>query len=125
MEYIKTDKAPEAIGHYSQAIKTENMLFVSGQIPIDPQTGRIVRDNFKEAANLVIQNLLNIVEAADLTLENVVKVTVYLRDISYFKEFNEIYGNYFSAHKPARVVVEVSNLPKDVDLEIDAICVTK
>jgi 2-iminobutanoate/2-iminopropanoate deaminase len=123
MKYVFTEKAPAAIGAYSQAVQVGNMLFVSGQIPIIPETGEMVRDDFEKSVNVVLKNIINIVKAADMRIENIVKVTVYLNDISNFKKFNEIYSSLFFEHKPARAVVEVSNLPKDADIEIEAICV--
>ncbi len=117
---VYTDRAPKPIGPYSQGVKVGPWLFVSGQIPIDPATGEVIKD-FREAVKRVLENIKAIVEAAGGSLENVVKVTVYLRDVSKFGEFNEIYSQYFPKDPPARVVVEVSNLPKDVDLEIEAI----
>jgi len=121
MEYVFTEKAPKPVGPYSQAVKVGAWLFISGQIPIDPTTGQIIRDDFRKASRQVLENIKAIVEAAGGTLENVVKVTVYMKDISKFSEFNEVYSEYFSKHKPARAVVGVSMLPKDVELEAEAI----
>jgi len=118
---VFTEKAPKPIGPYSQGVVVNGWLFISGQIPIDPSTGEIVRGSFKEQVVRVLENIKAIVEAAGGTLRNIVKVTVYLRDISRFSEFNEVYSKYFSEEPPARVVVEVSNLPKGVDLEVEAI----
>ncbi len=120
-EIIYTEKAPKPIGPYSQGIKVGNWLFISGQIPIDPITGQLVKGSFRDKVVRVLENIKAIVEATGGSLENVVKVTVYLRDISKFPEFNEIYAQYFREKPPARVVVEVSNLPKGVDLEVEAI----
>ena len=118
---VFTEKAPKPIGPYSQGVVVNGWLFISGQIPIDPSTGEIVHGSFKEQVVRVLENIKAIVEAAGGTLRNIVKVTVYLRDISKFSEFNEVYSKYFSEEPPARVVVEVSNLPKGVDLEVEAI----
>jgi 2-iminobutanoate/2-iminopropanoate deaminase len=118
---IYTDKAPKPVGPYSQGVVAGGWLFVAGQIPIDPQTGRLVEGDFEAKARRVLENVKAIVEAAGGTLRDVVKVTVYLRDITLFDRFNKVYSEYFSDEPPARVVVEVSNLPKNVDLEIEAI----
>ncbi len=120
-EIIYTEKAPRPIGPYSQGVKVGSWLFISGQIPIDPVTGQLVEGSFRDKVVRVLENIKAIVEATGGSLENVVKVTVYLRDISKFPEFNEIYAQYFREKPPARVVVEVSNLPKGVDLEVEAI----
>ncbi|KUJ94810.1 MAG: Translation initiation inhibitor [Desulfonauticus sp. 38_4375] len=125
MEYINTEKAPKAIGPYSQAVKVDNMLFVSGQIPIDPISNEIVRENIKAEVELVLKNLLSIVHEAGFSLEDIAKVTIYLKNMNNFEAVNEIYEKYFHSHKPARAVVEVSKLPKDVSVEIEAICIKK
>ena len=121
MEYVFTEKAPKPVGPYSQGVKVGAWLFISGQIPIDPATRQIIRDDFKRASRQVLENIKAIVEAAGGTLENIVKVTVYMKDIGKFGEFNEVYREYFSKHKPARAVVGVSRLPKDVELEAEAV----
>ena len=118
---IYTENAPKPIGPYSQGIKVGNFLFISGQIPIDPVTGKVIEGSFRDKVVRVLENIKAIVEAAGGSLENVVKVTVYLRDISKFAEFNEVYAAYFRENPPARSVVEVSNLPKGVDIEVEAI----
>ena len=119
MKYINTDKAPKAIGPYSQAVKAGNLLFISGQIPIDPETNELFNGNIKEKTELVLNNINAILDEAGLKKENVAKITIYLKDISNFNAVNEAYEKF----KPARAVVEVSNLPKNVDIEIEAICV--
>ncbi len=121
MKRVFTEKAPRPVGPYSQAVKVGEWLFISGQIPIDPTTSQVIRDDFRRASRQVLENIKAVVEAAGGTLENIVKVTVYMKDISRFSEFNEVYSEYFSKHKPARAVVEVSRLPKDVELEAEAI----
>jgi len=118
---IFTENAPRPIGPYSQGILVAGFLFISGQIPIDPSTNRLIEDNFEKAVRRVLDNIKAIVEAAGGSMDDIVKVTVYLRDINKFNVFNEIYKQYFSKEPPARVVVEVSNLPKNVDLEVEAI----
>ncbi|MCD6525134.1 MAG: deaminase [Thermococcus sp.] len=112
------------IGPYSPGvIASGKLLFVSGQIPLNPETGELVRGAFKEMARQAIKNLLSVVEAAGGSAENVVKVTVYLRDMGKYAEFNEVYSEFFNESRPARAVVEVSNLPKGVEVEIEAIAV--
>ncbi len=118
---VFTEKAPKPIGPYSQAVLVGGFLFISGQIPIEPSTGKLVENDFEIAVKRVLDNIKAIVEAAGGSMDNIVKVTVYLRDINKFSSFNEIYKQYFPKDPPARVVVEVSNLPKNVDLEVEAI----
>lgn len=122
---IYTSKAPKPVGPYSQGIIAGNYLFVSGQIPIDPETGEVIKGDFKTQVRRVLENIKAIVEASGASMKDVVKVTVYLKDMNKFREFNEIYKEYFKEEPPARSVVEVSNLPKNVDLEIDAIVYIK
>lgn len=122
-EIINTDRAPKAIGPYSQAVKANGFIFVSGQIPIDPDTNDIVRGDIAEQTRRILKNIKNILEAAGASLEDVVKTTVYLKDIKKFGDMNQIYGEFFTTLFPARATVEVSNLPKGVDIEIDAIAV--
>jgi len=118
---IFTPNAPTPVGPYSQAIKAGKFLFVAGQIPIDPKTGRVVEGGIKEQTIRVLKNIKAILEAAGYTLNDVVMVFVYMNDLAKFGEFNEVYAQYFSGAKPARVTVEVSRLPKDVMLEISVI----
>ena len=120
-EVIVSKKAPKPVGPYSQAVKAGNFLFISGQLPINPATGEIVRGNFEEAVKVVLENVKSIVEEAGGTMDDIVKVTVYMKDLSLFSKFNEIYSQYFRDKYPARVVVEVSRIPKDADLEVEAI----
>ena len=122
---VYTERAPKPIGPYSQAILVEGrkLLFVSGQIPIDPATGEIVGETIEEQAERAIRNMLAIVEEAGGSAENVVKVTAFLSDIKDYPKFNEIYERFFSESKPARAVVEVSNLPKGVKVEVECIAV--
>jgi 2-iminobutanoate/2-iminopropanoate deaminase len=122
-EAVYTDEAPKPVGPYSQAIVANGFIFVSGQIPLDPKTGELVRGDFREATLRALQNLKAIIEAAGATLDDVVKVTVYLKDISMFSAFNEVYSEFFKGNPPARVVVEVSNLPLNADVEIEAIAI--
>lgn len=118
---VFTEKAPRPIGPYSQAICVNGWLYVSGQIPLDPVTGDIVRGDFKVQVERVLENIRAIVESTGGRLEDVVKVTVYLRDIGRFSEFNEVYSKYFPRDPPARSVIGVSSLPRGVELEIDAV----
>jgi 2-iminobutanoate/2-iminopropanoate deaminase len=121
-EAVLTDKAPKPVGPYSQGIVAGGcFLFISGQIPLNPETGKPVEGGFEEKVRRVMENIKAIVEAAGGTMDDIVKVTVYLRDISKFPDFNRVYAEYFKASPPSRVVVEVSNLPLDSDLEVEAI----
>ena len=123
MNVINTDQAPAAIGPYSQAILAGDTLYVSGQIPLDPVTMEFVSEDVKEQTHQCLKNLKAIVEAAGLTLENVAKCGIFLKDMNDFAVVNEVYGTYFDAHKPARFCVEVARLPKDAKVEIDAVAV--
>ncbi|NUL81217.1 MAG: RidA family protein [Armatimonadetes bacterium] len=118
---VSTDQAPAAIGPYSQAIRTGDLLFVSGQIPIDPATGSIVDGGIEEQTHRVMQNLKAILGAAGASLNQVVKTTIYLTDLGDFATVNGIYADYFQQPFPARATVQVSALPKSVGVEIDAI----
>ena len=123
-EAVFTENAPAPIGPYSQGIVAEGrLLFVSGQIPMNPETGELVKGPIEEQAEQAIKNLLEVVKASGGSAENVVKVTVYLTDMKAYAKFNEVYEKYFAASKPARAVVEVSSLPKGVAVEIEAIAV--
>ncbi len=121
MQMIETDKAPKAIGAYSQAVKCENLLFVSGQIPIDPNTQEMIDGGIEEQTKRVMENIKAIVEEAGINMEHIVKTTIFLKNLNDFQTVNEIYGSYFKNHKPARSTVEVSNLPKGALIEIEAI----
>lgn len=120
MKEIKTNKAPAAIGPYSQAIVTGNILFTSGQIPINPDTG-VIPDGADEQANQVFINLKNLLEEAGTSMDNVVKTTVFIKNMEDFAKINEIYEKYFSSPYPVRSCVEVARLPIDVLIEIEAI----
>ncbi len=122
-ETISTEKAPGAIGPYSQAVKTGNMIFCSGQIPIDPTTGEFVSNNVAEQTHQVLTNLSAVLEAAGASLNNVVKTTVFLADMNDFTAMNEIYAEFFSDNKPARATVQAARLPRDARVEIDCIAV--
>ena len=120
-EIISTEKAPGAIGPYSQAIKTGGMVYCSGQIPIDPVTGEFVSDDVTEQTEQVLKNLSAVLEAAGTGLDNVVKTTVFLADMGDFAAMNEVYGRYFSENKPARATVQAARLPRDARVEIECI----
>jgi 2-iminobutanoate/2-iminopropanoate deaminase len=123
-QVISTTNAPSAIGPYSQAIRAGNLLFVSGQIPIDPDKGAVIEDKSIQAqTRRVLQNLLAIVEAAGGSAHSIVKTTVFLRDMSDFAEMNAVYSVFFSSSPPARSTVEAARLPRDVSVEIDCIAV--
>ena len=120
-EIIATENAPGAIGPYSQAVKTGNMVFCSGQIPIDPATGQFVSDDVTEQTEQVLKNLSAVLEAAGSGLDKVVKTTVFLADMNDFGAMNEVYGRFFSENKPARATVQAARLPRDAKVEIDCI----
>lgn len=118
---ISTDKAPAAIGPYSQAIEVNNMVFTSGVIPINPQTGELVTGSIEEQAEQAIGNLAALLKESGVAMENVVKTTVFIKDMNDFAKINEVYAKYFTSNFPARSCVEVARLPKDVLIEIEAI----
>ncbi|MGD8963776.1 MAG: RidA family protein [Desulfobacterales bacterium] len=119
---IATPNAPQAIGPYSQAIQYGDFLFVSGQVAIDPATGDIVDGDIEVQTDQVLKNITAIIEAAGMSLQNVVKCTCFLKDMNDFLKFNAVYENYFGEILPARETVEVARLPKDVRVEVSAIC---
>ena len=121
IEVIETDRAPAAIGPYSQGISIEPWLFVSGQLGIQPDTGELVELSFSAQARQALENLKQVVLAGGSDLNNVVAVDVFLTDIGNFAEFNDIYAEYFAQHRPARAVVEVSALPRTASVEIKCI----
>ena len=120
-EAVSSPSAPKAIGPYSQAIRAGSLLFVSGQIPIDPATGDLVQGDIAQQTHRVFANLKAILEAAGATFDNVVRTTVYLADMNDFAKVNEIYATYFSAPAPARATVQAARLPRDSRVEIDLI----
>lgn len=121
--YISTNKAPATIGPYSQGTKTGNMVFTSGQLGIDPKTGKFINSNIEEETRQSLENVKAVIEKAGGTLENVVKVTIYIKNMDDFSKINGVYGEYFNFHKPARSCVEVAKLPKDGNVEIEAIAI--
>ena len=120
-ERIQTDEAPAAIGPYSQAIKAGGFVFVSGQIPIDPQTGEFVAGGISEQTEQVLKNLSAVLEAAGSGLDRVVKTTVFLADMKEFSGMNEVYSKFFSGPPPARATVAAAGLPRDARVEIEAV----
>lgn len=118
---INTDKAPSALGPYSQAVKAGDFIYVSGQTPIDPSTGEFAGNDIKTQTKQSLENIKAILESAGATLENVVKTNVFLSDMNNFTPMNEVYGTYFKTECPARAAVEVARLPKDAMVEIEAI----
>ncbi|AKC77150.1 RidA family protein [Staphylococcus sp. EG-SA-6] len=120
MKTINTNKAPEALGPYSHAMVVNNLVFTSGQIPLDTE-GNIVSDDVKEQTKQVLDNLSVVLEEAGSDLNSVVKATIFISDMNEFQQINEVYGSYFSEHQPARSCVEVARLPKDVKVEIEVV----
>ena len=120
-EIIISKKAPAAIGPYSSALKIGNLVFVSGQLPMAPINGEIVKGEIEAQARRSLENLKVVLESYSISMENVVKTTIFLKDMNNFSRINKIYGEYFTGQFPARSCVEVSRLPKDADIEIEAI----
>ena len=121
---IHTDHAPKAIGPYSQAIAWNGLLFVSGQIPLDPASGQVVEGSIAEQTRRVLENIKAILEAGGSDLSKVLRTTVYLKDMAEFAAMNAVSGQFFTSQPPARATVEVSRLPRDARLEIDAVATT-
>jgi 2-iminobutanoate/2-iminopropanoate deaminase len=120
---IYSAMAPEPIGPYSQAIQTGNLLFISGQVAIQKPSGNLITGNIQDESHQVMKNLGEILKAAQMDFSNVVKSTIFLKDMNNFPKVNEVYGSYFTSQPPARETVEVSRLPKDVNVEISCIAV--
>ena len=120
-EAVKTDNAPQAIGPYSQAIKLGDLVFLSGQVHLDPATGQLVEGDITTQTQRVMENLQAVLLAAGSSFEKVVKTTIYLADMDDFSKVNEVYGRYFPAPQPARSTVAVARLPRDARIEIDLI----
>ena len=120
-EIISTDKAPAAIGPYSQAVKTGNLMFTSGQIPIDPATNTLVEGGIEVQARRVMENVKAILAARGAGMDQIVKTVVFIKDMNDFAKVNEIYAEYFTGNYPARSCVEVARLPKDVLIEMEAV----
>ncbi|MCA0384015.1 MAG: RidA family protein [Firmicutes bacterium] len=121
LKVIATEKAPAAVGPYSQAIQAGNFIYVSGQLPLIPGKGELVKDDIKAATRQALENAKAILEAAGYSFNDVVKTTVLLNDIKQFAEMNSVYAEYFTEHKPARAAFEVANLPLLADVEIEMI----
>ncbi len=121
MELLSTNKAPQAIGPYSQAVRVSGFLFTSGQIAINPATGQVIEGDIAAQTEQVLKNLAAILNATGVSLRKVVKTTVFLKSMSDFAVMNEVYAKHFGEHRPARSTVEVARLPKDVLVEIDVI----
>ena len=120
-EIINTKNAPAPIGPYNQATKANNMLLISGQIPADPATGKIINSSIEDETHMVMKNLEAILKEAGLSFENVLKTSIFISDMDNFSRINEVYGSYFTGEYPARETVQVARLPKDVNVEISAI----
>ena len=118
---ISTERAPKAIGPYSQAVISNGFAFLSGQIPLDPATNQLIEGGIAAQTERVLENLKSVLEAAGSSLDRVVKTTVFLKDMGEFAIMNEVYGRYFSSNAPARATVEAARLPRDVAVEIDCI----
>lgn len=121
MKILHTDKAPAAVGPYCQAVQVGDMIFTSGQLAIDPENGNLINDDIEKATRRSLDNVKAILEEAGSSLEKVVKTTIFLDDMDNFAKVNEVYGEYFSDHKPARSCVQVARLPKDAIVEIEVI----
>ena len=124
-QIIATDRAPRAIGPYSQAVRAGNLVFASGQIPIDPATGEIVAGGVAEQTEQVLRNLTSVFAAAGVELNQIVKTTVFLADMEDFAAMNEVYGRFFGEQPPARATVQAARLPRDAKVEIEAIAVSE
>ncbi len=118
-----TDKAPAAIGPYSQAVEAGDMIFISGQLPLDPETMVFVSDEIQEQTRQSLVNIKAILESAGYRMEQIIKTTVFIKDMNEFGKMNDTYAEFFQAHKPARACVEVARLPKDARVEIEAIAI--
>ncbi len=122
-EMIQTNQAPQPIGCYSQAIRSGNTVYLSGQIPLDPQTGKVIEGDFRDQVHQVFKNMKAVVEAASGSLDQIVKLSIFLTDLSVFTTVNEVMESYFQKPYPARSTIAVSALPKNVPIEIEAILV--
>jgi 2-iminobutanoate/2-iminopropanoate deaminase len=120
---IQTEKAPKAIGPYSQAIQAGNFLFLSGQIPLDPASGELLKGDIRGQTQRVLENLRGVLESQNLKMEDVVKVTIFLKDMGNFSQVNDVYSTYFPSSPPARSTIEVARLPRDSDIEIEAVAI--
>jgi 2-iminobutanoate/2-iminopropanoate deaminase len=122
---IQTDKAPKAIGPYSQAIQAGDLIFLSGQIPIDPKTGELIKGDIRQQTQQVLENMKGLLESQGSGTGDVIKVTIFLKDMGNFNQVNEVYATYFSSSPPARSTVEVAKLPRNAEIEIEAIALAR
>ena len=125
LKRIQTDQAPHAIGPYSQAMISGNLVFTAGQIALDPKTGELIGGDIRDQTRRVLDNLKAILDASGSSLGNVIKTTVFLSDMGEFTAMNEVYSTYFGDHKPARSTVQAAGLPRNVKVEIDAVAALK
>lgn len=123
IRFLSTDKAPAAVGPYSQGVKAENIIYTSGQLAIDPVTGELLKGDIQKETRLCLENVKAVLEAAHATIEDLVKVTVFVTDMNDFSKINEVYAEFFGDHKPARSLVQVAALPKGADIEIEGIAI--
>jgi 2-iminobutanoate/2-iminopropanoate deaminase len=122
-EIIATQNAPKAIGPYSQAVRLNGFVFLSGQVPLDPRSGELVTGSIQVQTERVLENMKAVLQAAGLSFDHIVKTTVFVKDLADFPHMNEVYGKYFGMNPPARSTVEVSRLPRDARVEIEAIAI--
>ena len=120
---LSSEKIPAAIGPYSPALRVGKLMFISGQIPVDPESGDLIKGDIQKQAKQILTNLTTLLEIYSLTLKNIVKTTVFLKDMNNFSEFNKVYAQYFTKEFPARSCIEVARLPKDAEIEIEAIAI--
>ena len=125
MNLLHTDRAPKAIGPYSQAVRAGNLLYTSGQIPLDPETGELVTESFEAMVRRVFDNLAAVLESGGASFRHVVKTTVFLKSMSDFAVLNGIYAEYFGDHKPARSTVAVAELPKGALVEVEMVAIVE
>jgi 2-iminobutanoate/2-iminopropanoate deaminase len=118
---IKTDKAPKPVGPYSQAVKAGNLVFVAGQVAIDPRTGALIQGDIRDQTKRVLENIKAILEATSLSMDHVVKTTVFMKNMADFSKMNDVYGAYFRSGPPARTTVQAGNLPPGAEVEIEAV----
>lgn len=122
-DMVSTKNAPEAIGPYSQGVKVGSFIFSSGQLPVDPESGELITGDIKKATKQCLENLNAVFEEAGSSLNNAIKITIFIKDMNQFGMINEVYAEFFNYDKPARSCVEVARLPKDADIEIEGIAI--
>lgn len=125
MKFITTNEAPQAIGPYSQAVQAWDFLYISGQLPINPNTDKFISDNIVEQTTQVMKNIIAILTSQGLSIKNIVKTNIYVVNLAHFNEINDAYGAFLNDHKPARAAIEVNKLPKNAQIEIEAIAYIK